>query len=47
MFAKNQAALDAFRALDGAQDFHAGGLSPWTDDASDILGPFLSQWRRS
>ena len=20
-------------------------LSPWTDDASDILGPFLSQWR--
>jgi hypothetical protein len=47
VFAKNQAALDAFRVLDGAQDFHAGGLSPWTDDASDILGPFLSQWRRS
>ena len=47
VFAKNQAALDAIRALDGAQDFHAGRLSPWTDDASDILGPFLSQWRRS
>jgi len=47
VFAKNQTALDPFRMLDGAQDFHEGGLSPWTDDASDILGPFLSQWRRS
>jgi hypothetical protein len=47
VFAKNQAALDAFRAVDGAQDFHAGGVAPWTDDASDILQPFLSQWRRS
>jgi hypothetical protein len=47
VFAKNQTALDPFRAVDGAQDFHSGGLSPWTDDASDILGPFLSQWRRS
>jgi hypothetical protein len=47
VFAKDPAALDAYRALPGAQDFHAGGLSPWTDDASDILGPFLSQWRRS
>ncbi len=47
VFAKDATALDAYRALDGAQDFHAGGLSPWTDDASDILGPFLSQWRRS
>ena len=24
---------------EGAQDFHAGGVSPWTDDASDILRP--------
>ncbi len=47
VFAKDQTALDAYRVLDGAQDFHARGLSPWTDDASDILGPFLSQWRRS
>jgi hypothetical protein len=47
VFAKNQSALDPFRAVDGAQDFHPGGLSPWTDDASDILAPFLSQWRRS
>jgi len=47
VFAKDQAALDPFRSLDGAQDFHEGHLSPWTDDASDILGPFLSQWRRN
>jgi hypothetical protein len=47
VFAKDSTVLDPYRALDGAQDFHAGGLSPWTDDASDILGPFLSQWRRS
>jgi hypothetical protein len=47
VFAKNEHALAPFRALEGAQDFHAGGLKPWTDDASDILGPFLSQWRRS
>jgi hypothetical protein len=47
VFAKDARALDAFRALEGAQDFHAGGLKAWTDDASDILGPFVSQWRRS
>ncbi len=47
VFAKTVRGLDDFRALQGAQDFHAGNLSPWTDDASDILGPFLSQWRRS
>jgi hypothetical protein len=47
VFSKDQAALDPFRAVEGAQDFHAGGVSPWTDDASDILGPFLSQRRRS
>jgi hypothetical protein len=47
VFAKDALTLDPYRALVGAQDFHAGGLSPWTDDASDILGPFLSQWRRS
>lgn len=46
VFAKDEMQLDPFRALEGAQDFHDGGVSPWTDDASDILGPFLSQWRR-
>jgi len=47
VFAKDERALRPFRALEGAQDFHDSGLRPWTDDASDILGPFLSQWRRT
>lgn len=47
VFAKDSLVLDPFRALDGAQDFRTGGVSAWTDDASDILGPFLSQWRGS
>jgi hypothetical protein len=45
VFAKDELALDPFRAVPGAQDFNKGGLRPWTDDRSDILGPFLSRWR--
>ncbi len=45
VFAKENRMLDDFRALQGVADFRAGGVSPWTDDASDILGPFISQWR--
>jgi len=45
VFAKDIFALDRFRALPGAKDFRNRDLSPWTDDASDILGPFLSRWR--
>ncbi len=45
VFAKETRALDDFRALDGVQDFDKGAVSPWSDDASDILGPFLSRWR--
>lgn len=46
VFARDHRTLDDFRALH-AQDFHKGGVSAWTDDASDILWPFLSQWRRT
>lgn len=46
VFAKDTLALDPYRALTGAQDFHEGNVSAWTDDASDILWPFLSQWDR-
>jgi len=45
VFAKDEFILGPFRAVPGAQDFKKGGLHPWTDDRSDILGPFLSQWR--
>ncbi|HIE69175.1 MAG TPA: hypothetical protein EYP98_02900 [Planctomycetes bacterium] len=45
VFAKNERALDPFRIIEGSQPLPARGLKPWTDDASDILGPFLSKWR--
>jgi hypothetical protein len=47
VFAKDERALDPFRVIDGAGGFTPSKLSPWTDDASDILGAFLSQWRRT
>lgn len=45
VFAKNERALDPFRIIEGSQPLPTRGLKPWTDDASDILGPFLSKWR--
>jgi len=47
VFAKNERALDPFRIIEGSQPLPVRGLKPWTDDASDILGPFLSQWSRT
>jgi hypothetical protein len=47
VFAKDERALDPFRVLEGSGAFNPSLLSPWTDDASDILGAFLSQWRRT
>jgi len=46
VFAKDLSVLEPFKLLYGAQDFSQGEVGAWTDDASDILGPFLSQWRR-
>jgi SAM-dependent methyltransferase len=47
VFAKDEHALDPFQVIEGAGAFNPSKLSPWTDDASDILGAFLSQWRRT
>lgn len=47
VFARDERALDPFRAIEGSGAFNPSTLSPWTDDASDILGAFLSQWRRT
>ena len=47
VLAKDVRALDSFRVIEGSGPFNPSGLSPWTDDASDILGAFLSQWRRT
>jgi hypothetical protein len=46
VFAKDDDVLDAFRTRAGAYDFKETSLRPWTDDYSDILGPFLSKTRR-
>jgi hypothetical protein len=45
LFAKNAEALEPFTSLEERSDFDDGDLKPWTDDYSDILGPFLSKLR--
>ena len=45
MFAKNQQALAPLRELKGSREFDAHGLRAWSDDYSDILGPFISKLR--
>jgi hypothetical protein len=47
VFAKAAQVIDPFRAAPGAHALAAGGLRPWTDDSSDILGPFLSRYRKT
>lgn len=43
VFAKSTAALDPFRELKGVAGLNAKTLRAWTDDYSDIIGPFLSK----
>jgi hypothetical protein len=43
LFAKSEEALEPFRQLETVSELDSGGLKPWTDDYSDILGPFLSK----
>jgi hypothetical protein len=45
LFAKTSEALEPFRAFEGVAEFDDAKLKPWTDDYSDILGPFLSKMR--
>ncbi len=44
VFGKGWEAIDAFRAVPGARNMKESTLKPWTDDASDILGPFLAKY---
>jgi len=46
IFARSMEAITPFRAIPGARDLPPPKLKPWTDDASDVLGPFLSQYRK-
>ena len=45
VFAKSEEALDPLRELKGVSDFEESTLRPWTDDYSDILGPFMAKRR--
>jgi hypothetical protein len=45
LFAKSAEALEPFRSFEGVALLADGGLKPWTDDYSDILGPFLSKMK--
>ena len=45
VFAKNPAALEPFRSLSDVRELDAKNVSAWTDDFSDILGPFLSKMK--
>ncbi len=45
VFANNETALTPFRGLSDVRELDARNVSPWTDDFSDILGPFLSKMK--
>jgi len=45
VFAKSAEALAPFAALKGAHDLDAKHLRAWTDDYSDIVGPFFSKMK--
>lgn len=46
LIGKDQAAVDRFRSIEGARDIARPAVRPWTDDFSDILEPFMAQYRK-
>ena len=46
LFARDPVVLERYKSIAEMQDLKAGKLSAWTDDYSDILGPFISKLRR-
>lgn len=46
LIGKDRAAVDRFRSIEGARDIEPPTVRPWTDDYSDILGPFMAQYRK-
>lgn len=43
VFAREPETIAPFKDLDTSKPFEPGKVKAWTDDASDILGPFLSK----
>ncbi|MFV0296981.1 MAG: fused MFS/spermidine synthase [Hyphomicrobiaceae bacterium] len=46
LFAKSEEALAPYRAIEGGHPLEAGTVRAWTDDHSDIIGPFMSRLRQ-
>lgn len=47
VYGKSWQAIDQFRGIPGARNLPApASQKPWTDDFSDLLGPFLAQYRK-
>lgn len=46
VYGKSWDAVDRFRGIPGARNLPEPKVKPWTDDFSDVLGPFLSQYRK-
>ena len=46
VFSRSEATLEPFHKLEMARDLAEPKLRGWTDDYSDILGPFLSKMKR-
>lgn len=46
LFSREQKVLEAFKAIGTPLVADTRGLRAWTDDYSDILGPFLSKYRK-
>ena len=46
LFARSKDILDKYRGTGTPIDLDANGLRAWTDDYSDVLGPFVSKYRK-
>ncbi|HYD16210.1 MAG TPA: fused MFS/spermidine synthase [Hyphomicrobium sp.] len=46
VFGKSWEAIDRFRMFPGVRNLPEPTVKAWTDDFSDVLGPFLSQYRK-
>ena len=46
VYAKSWDVLDRFRVIPYARNLPDPHVAPWTADFSDVLGPFLSKYRK-
>lgn len=46
VYGKSAEAIERFQVIPGSRPLADSTLKPWTDDFSDLLGPFLAQYRK-